>query len=404
MTTILTGAQVSPSGDSGMLGPSAVSADAGNQATLGSDGLVYINPSPAIWYQALRSYNSLGNPTMEVGQRNVGSIVTPGASGLFGPDRWLVGNKGTMQITGQNVTTSGVVTMPDGFAISNGLLRVTLTTAQASLGANDFINIWQNIEGPRLRELISGGHSVGLLVRSSVANLKFGFNLQDVNGAYSLTKLCQLGTALNWVWIAFPNLPQWHASGSFPLTPGNLGYFFQIVLAAGSAATVPANDVWVATVANGAIGQDNFASKPVNSYFDIAYAVHCPGNQVVPLDCAFAANLDDCLRYYEKSYQYVKKAGTANCNSGSMNFYAMAYSHPYNTVWFKKVKAKTPAVRYYSAQTGAINNMYDGSASVDRAGGGAVYVSEVSFGGLLVNTAPSTAWVVMYNWEADTGW
>ena len=99
-----------------------------------------------------------------------------------------------------------------------------------------------------------------------------------------------------------PNLPIWTPSGTYSLVPGTYGYAFQICLAGGSAMLVSANDAWVSSgggVGFAARGQDNFASNPVNSTFDIAFIQHEPGSLCTTFqDKPFNQNLDECLRYY----------------------------------------------------------------------------------------------------------
>jgi hypothetical protein len=124
-----------PTGATGPSGPKAVSTDAGNTATLGSDSLVYVpSPSlalasatssgllkkldgnttdfvdgsnnfqtllpvaqPVIWSVRMRSINAVGNSNFEVDQRNVGSAVSASVSGNFWvSDRWLLSGTGTV--------------------------------------------------------------------------------------------------------------------------------------------------------------------------------------------------------------------------------------------------------------------------------------------------------------------
>ena len=75
-----------------------------------------------------------------------------------------------------------------------------LTTAQASLAAGDFFMMYQVVEGPLLRELMGDVTSISMLVRSSVANLKFGFSITDSGINYTLTKLCTLGRQIPGRW------------------------------------------------------------------------------------------------------------------------------------------------------------------------------------------------------------
>ena len=146
-------------------------------------------------------------------------------------DRWqIVRNAGTFAASGQQ--GAEIVNVPGtNFAITSKFFRVQLTTAQATLAANDILWFNQYIEGQRLRELISDVHSISiLLVWSSVAGLKFGVALRDGAGipAWSLTKLCTIPSANTWTLITLPALPLWKAGGTWSVNPGVVGYQISI--------------------------------------------------------------------------------------------------------------------------------------------------------------------------------
>src|SRR5258708_5520666 len=110
--------------------------------------------------------------------RRGGGASQPAAT--FIQDRWKLTKTGTMAVSA--VQTGGnLITIPGGtnFAITRDILRTTLTTQQITLGATDSIQIWQTIEGCNWREICNDVHSVSLLVRSSVAGLKFSLSLND---------------------------------------------------------------------------------------------------------------------------------------------------------------------------------------------------------------------------------
>ena len=291
-------------GPQGPAGPTTVSADAGNVATLGSDAKIYVpDPTPAIWSARLRSFNAIGNPTFEVDQRNVGNQVVSG----FMVDRWTPGRVGTVAYTSQRVTPSpGNQPQAPGtsFNLSNALGRIVITTAQSTLGANDYLHILQTVEGPCFRELASDVHSISMLVKSSVANLKFAVALRDSGPATtSLVKLCTIPIANTWTLIQLPNLPAW-PSGNFSSSPGAVGYQFSICLAAGSNMIAPAADTWQTGPFLGAPGMSNLAAT-LNATFDVGFVQHEPGAVCSTLiDKPFTQNLDECLRYYQKTYRY----------------------------------------------------------------------------------------------------
>jgi hypothetical protein len=255
-----------------------------------------------------------------------------------------------------------------------------------------------------MRELISDVHSVSLLVYTSVAGLKFGLSLTD-GTSRSLTKLCTIPAANTWTLITLPNLPVWASGGAWSLTPGSAGYTLCITLACGTTYMSPANDTWQNGAFFGAAGQDNFASKPVNSIFYAGFVQHEPGAVCsTPIDCPFTDNLDACLRYYQKTFAYATVPGAANA-VGFLALYPWTTSgSPYGVIQFRKIMAKPPSVIGYSSITGAINTVRDSAATADRAITTVSNPSDSGFNGLFLSAYNAAATIYQFHYTADTGW
>jgi hypothetical protein len=247
------------------------------------------------------------------------------------------------------------------------------------------------------------------MVRSTVAGLKFGIALRDgaATSTKTLPKLCTIPTANTWTLISLPNLPSFVAAGggTFNQTPGNVGYLLDITLAAGSTITAAANDTWQNGNFIGALGQSNFAASPVNSTFDIGFIQHEPGPLcTTPIDCPFTQNLDECLRYYCKSYDYGIVPGAVSPN-GQCTFTAPSgYSSVWGTLRFPKLMAKGPVTTIYNPVTGAINSARDqGNNNYATTGGGDVGVS--GFANIQVSPSLGTAAMPLnFHFTADVGW
>jgi hypothetical protein len=405
-TVVSSGSAVGPGGDTGLTGatgPSAVSTDANNLATLGSDNLISV-PASNIWSMRLRSFNSIGNPTFEVDQRQCGASVP-----FVGPasvDRWTLqrATGATMVGTAQQIAASPPVLVPGtNFAITSKFLRLTLTTQQASLAAGDYYHVFQFIEGPLWRELMNDVHSVSLLVRTSVAGLSFGSYLKDPGtSTKSLTKLCAIPSANTWTLIPLPNLPLW-PTGNFVNTPGANAYLLGICLASGTTFMSPANDTWQNGNFVGAVGQSNFAASPVNSTFDIAFVQHEPGSCTTLQDKPFQQNLIECQRYFQKGYNYGVAPGTASAVTAIYAQMAGGW-HPELPIAFKCTMAKTPTVTAYSNVTGAVNTVRDTGTGTDRGVSNSVAASENGFNGFFVGTVNTNGTTYTFCYTADTGW
>jgi hypothetical protein len=391
-------------GATGPAGPTAISADTGNLATLGSDSLILV-PQSSIWSVRLRSFNAIGNPTFEVDQRNTGNIQ---ANWTSGPalDRWSIAKTGTMTMNAGQYLNPGPVSVPGtNFIISRSCGRVLIATAQATLAASDNLYFLQRVEGPRWRELQGDVHSLSILCRSSVAGLQFALSLRDgLTVTRSLVKLCTIPSANTWTLIPCPNLPVWDAGGTWSNSAGALGYFLGICLASGSTFIAPATDTWQSGSYIGAPGMSNLAAT-LNATFEVAFVQHEPGPVCSTLiDCPFEDNLDSCLRYFEKSYSYATRPGTASAPVGAPYFYIPSAANPTIPIQFKKIKSNTPTVNGYSTVTGALNTVRDLSNNVDRATSAAIQVGDTGFSGFGISTLPPGAWYASFQWTADTAW
>jgi hypothetical protein len=364
--------------------------------------------TPIIYDIRLRSYSSIGNPNFEVDQRLVGAGVANPAAGNFVIDRWKVGKGGTMvALAGQIASGSGLVIPGTSYRVSSHYLYASLTTQQASLAATDHWDFITTIEGSRMRPLMNDRHSFSLLISSSVANLKFGLALRDIPTTKVLTKLCTMGPANTWTLIEIPDLPLWDAGGNWSVLPGKEGYEIRICLAAGTDQLPPANDVWQTDNAVGALGQDNFFTNPVGSTFCIGYVQHQPGIICTPyLDKSFDENLDECLRYYQKTWNYATAVG-ALTDGGSLIYTVPAGQQPYYQVPFSKPMAKVPTVTIYSPRYGGgVGMIGNAAAGANIPITGIFATNEKGFGGVTVaaGNAPAINWLPMYHYKADTLW
>jgi hypothetical protein len=359
-----------------------------------------------IWSTRLRSFNSVGNCTFECDQRNAGNSISVNGVAV---DRWGISKTGTMTFTCQKISpTSGNQAIVPGtnFVISNSLLRITLTAAQASLGSGDNLQLYQVIEGSSFRELSGDVHSISLLVKSSVAGLKFSVALKDpATVTTSLVKLCTIPSAATWTLISLPNIPQM-TGGNFSDLAGVAGYQLAICLAAGTAQTSSAADTWQSGNFVGAPGMNNFAASPVNSTFDIAFVQHEPGAVCSTLmDKPFSQNLDECLRYFTKTWSYPTAVGTpTGAGLGMRGLIApSATTAGYGPVSFMKPMAKPPTVTIYNHATGAANSVRDGNGT-DHASATASGVGDAGFYAVAFTTATAGATSVYMHYTADTGW
>jgi hypothetical protein len=356
---------------------------------------------PVIWSARLRSFNALGqsNPTFEVDQRFCGA-TSSNANG-FVQDRWTNTRAGTMTFNSGQMGPAQVLAPGTAFAVSRSFHRITLTTAQASLAAAHAHQLNTVVEGSQWRELQYDYHSIQLLVRSSVAPLKFGVFLSDSPATKSLTKLCTISTANVWTLITLPNLAVF-PGGNFTTTPGAVGYVFGISLGCGSTYTAPANDTWQNGYFLAALGQDNWFANAVNSTFDVGFVQHEPGSLCTGLlDLPFSQNLDDCTLYYAKAAPY----GTLACQGNAYHLLGPTLNG--NTIVrsalrFARRMATAPTIRV-SGTTATLNQVY-----IEGIGNSAIASISATDSGIQMVTLSANATLagasVLGDWDADTSW
>jgi hypothetical protein len=273
------------------------------------------------------------NGAMEVAQENGTTAVTLTATGTlqfkYLLDGVMAGFRGSFGAVGQQVAAPSA--MPAAKA-----LKITVTTAQASLGANDELSIVLPIEGTRTSRLLSG------TPLASAQSLGFWFCAHRT-GVYSgavmnaaKTRSCPFSFTVN-----VADTPQWISLCGSTAIPGDtsgtwandntVGMTVSICLAAGSS-RLGTPGAWTTTTSPGLAGAAG-TSNGVGATSDVFYlsnVIALPGLELPPPDRAplimrpFDQELTICQRYFRSSWDY----GTASGTSWSAGFDQMKFSHP----------------------------------------------------------------------------
>jgi hypothetical protein len=307
---------------------------------------------------SLRRYNAIGNGNFEIDQVR-GNVAVNYTAGGQVCDRWIINKTGTMVFGAYSNPNINLALPGSTFYFSRSALTMQLNTPQASLGVNDHCELLQYVEGSAMREMLGGPTSLSLLVQASVP-VTFAVSLADNGAAHSLVKLCSVTTANVPTLFSFPNLPVWAAGGGWNATPGFVGYIIRIALCAG-ANYIGAADTWQNTNALGAAGMSNFAANSAGAVFHIQVVQHESGPLCTTpfFDKSSSDNLDECLRYYQKTYQYLTPPGTASASAGIRTMYGVAAGTAIGPVSFHKPMAKIPAMMAYNFATGTANSIRD---------------------------------------------
>jgi len=298
--------------------------------------------------------NRIINPGMVIDQRNAGASITVNNTNLnYSVDRWW----------GTGKTSDGVYTMqrsastpPTGFS---NFLRVTVTTADASIAAGDTYYMGTKIEGFNVADLSFGSANaqtitISFWARSSVTGTFSGALLNGAeNRSYPFT--FAINTANTWEYETITIVGD--TTGTWA-TDNSAGMVLALDLGSGSNFRAAAGS-WVAAGEYGATGAVTLIST-LNATFDITGVQLERGSNATSFEFRdYGRELILCQRYYE-----IKNVDASG--------YSIV-SYPYNSFtagwyyWFFKVnKRANPTVTgsgYTVAHPGTEGvTFYNGSA------------------------------------------
>lgn len=251
--------------------------------------------------------NVLYNGAMQVAQRGT-STASITAGNVYTADRWSLGiaTLGTWTQSVENDAPTG-----SGFRKS---LKMLCTTADASPSALDVLAIQQLLEGQDLQAFRKGTSSaqqftISFWVKSNVTGT-YVFELYDVDNTRQVSKSYTISASGTWEFKTL-TLPA-DTTGAFDNDNG-LSLYAIWWLAAGSSYTSGTlNTSWATpTSANRATGQANVAAA-TNNYFQITGVQLNVGGVAAPFEFkSFERDLQECQRYYEKSYNVTTAPATA---------------------------------------------------------------------------------------------
>jgi hypothetical protein len=316
------------------------------------------------------------NGAMEVAQENGASALTLTAAGTlqfkYLLDGVMAGTRGSYVATAQQVAA------PSGMPAAKAL-KIAVTAAQASLGANDELTIMLPIEGFRTSRLLSGTSL------ASAQSLGFWFSGHRA-GAYSgailnaaKTRACPFSFT-----VAAADTPQWISLSGAAAVPADtsgtwlndtgVGQYVCICLAGGSSRTGSAG-AWTTTSSPGLVGVTG-TSNGVGATSDVFYfsnVISLPGIELPPSDRSpfimrpFDQELALCQRCYEKSYDYGTAPGAVAPTDLPIALpvpsNTIINGQAYPTVIFKTPKRVVPTMTTfgYNGGSGRVSNFGTGA-------------------------------------------
>lgn len=393
----------------GILQGSGTSAITGiaNSSTVGQ-ALRVTGASTYAWADSidLTSGNLIINGGIEVDQERAGAAQTgmTSAGATFNlADLFYFFTAGAGVFTAQQVADA-----PAGLENS---LKLTVTTADASLAASDQYAIFTKIEGTRIMRL--GWGAAG----ASAASLGFWVKAHRT-GSYSACVKNAAGTRSYPFTFVVNAADTWeYKTKTIPgdttgtwLTTSAAAMQVVWCVASGTTALGTA-DTWAASNLAGVTGTINGVAATTD-IFQITGVTLIPGSVSVPQALVttaikpFGEELQLCMRYYEKSFNYGTAPATALGTSvGSLyvNYVVTAGAvNNYGTMHTFKVRKRAVPIMVFSNPDVNNGQMRDPFIPGDCSGTTAQAVSEVGFRLLCVQNASTTvnSYVHVY-WLAD---
>ncbi|HLJ64987.1 MAG TPA: hypothetical protein VKT70_12820 [Stellaceae bacterium] len=345
--------------------------------------------------------NRLVNGAMVIDQRNEGAVVSI-ATGqeMFVTDQWQVDFVGAAT----NITAQRVVPGP-ALAGFNNALKVTVGTGSATVGANDFLTIRQNIEGVSIADLQWGTANAATVSLSEWVNSSVSgtITLALINGTGTRSYVNTCGVTANvWVRCMIPNIAG-DTAGTWSADNG-VGVEVRTTLTAGSAfQTSPGS--FLAGFFIGTPGQTQLTTT-TGATLQVTGAQFQAGPAVTVFDTRpFATELALCQRYYEKSYDPGTPVGTSTQANASFFFvtFPSAFAGAGGTsAPFKATKRASPRIVLFSPFSGVAGKVFDKTNGADVVG--SVFLNSTNGFSWFATAAAAAAQTEFHvQWTADAG-
>ena len=391
----ITGTGAGPAGPPGPAGPAGADGADGATGPAGPTGPT----GPAGASGATPTANVLINGAMIVNQLFGTSAVT--ASGYV-TDGWQVLKAGVSVLSTQTITDA-----PPGFAKSS---KVTVTTANAAPGASDYTIIAQTIEGRRIAHLKFGAAgaasiSLGFWVK---ANRIGTYSGSIRNGANNRAYPFSFSISISATWEYKTVTLSGDTTGTWA-SDYTGGMLLSIAMMAGTSMVATAG-AWTGTASIlGATGTINGVAATTD-YMQLTGVTMIEGTTPVPqassaaMVLPFDAELAQCQRYYEKSYQYETLAGTGGSVPGYTAFAITGLVNTNNIAWmnayFAVPKRNPPTCNTYSSATGSGGTVRDVGSGGDAVG--TIHITgPESFAVRATMLVAQTQCIFEFHWTAD---
>ena len=316
------------------------------------------------------------NGNFDVWQRG-----TTFAAASYGPDRFEFIESSAAVIT-HEASTDVPAKAQVGVNLTNSYYA-SPSVADTSIAAGDYAGIFYGVEGYDLAPYKNEQLTLSFWVKSSVTGTYCVTLRESTNGAHYVMEYT-VDTANTW---EKKTLTFTHDDtlGTWDYTNGR-GLYISFMLACGTTFHTT-KDVWTTGNKLATSSQVNWLSSTSNTIRFAGMRLD-PGSEAKPLELKpFPQVLQECKRYYQKTYDYGTTPGTVT-NAGMFSIYGAASqtNRPIDTYFFEQEMRATPTQTYYNPATGTTGTWRDISAATNYAVGN--YVVSTKANTIYVNTTP----------------
>ena len=349
--------------------------------------------------------NRIINGDMRIDQRNAGASVTSNSGLLYPVDRSFIV---------KDTATTGVMTAqqssvaPAGFTNS---VKLTTTTAQASLAATDYMRFSQVIEGFNAADLAFGTASaktvtLSFWVQCSLTGT-FGGSLGNSawNRTYPFTYTISSANTWEYKTIIIPG----DTSGTW-LTNNGIGLRVDFGLGVGSTYSGTAGS-WASALYISATGATNVIGTNASTWYVTGVQLEA-GSQASSFERRpYGMEFSLCQRYYQRCWDYGTATGTVVAGPVGGTWQYNQYSFFLGTgdygincaTPFPTVMRATPTITIYSAANGTAGSVtpWNGSDYSITSNSGFVNSSTTRITGANYNNGTTAGLVYAFYWTAS---
>lgn len=292
--------------------------------------------------------NIIHNGAMQVAQRSTSETGLGAATGYFTLDRWKMAEGAA---SAGRYTMAQVADGPAGFA---NCLKITTTTADTSIAAGENLRIRQSFEGQDLQQLQKGTATakqvtVSFYVKGN-ASATYTCELNDLDNGRTINQEFSVTTSWNRIELTFA------ADTSDPLDDDNARSLdLHIWLHAGSDFTSGtfSSNAWKDAVNNtrASDSQTSIFDSTSRTFFITGVQMEIGATATDFEHRTFGDELQQCQRYFCRTYAYGTATGTATNNGSvvSTSQAVSAYASAGNWRFPVDMRA-APTVTLYSTQ------------------------------------------------------